>query len=41
MFLIKMSKKLTLDYDLVSWVVEEAFVKDEYKTVKTKTAKKH
>ena len=41
MFLIIMSKKLTLDYDIVSWVVEEALVKDEYRTVKTKAAKKH
>jgi hypothetical protein len=32
---IKMNKKLTLDSDIVSWVVEEAFVKDGHKTIKT------
>ncbi len=26
-----MKKKLTSDDDIVEWVVEEAFVKDEYK----------
>jgi hypothetical protein len=30
-----MKKKLAFDNDIVSWVVEEAFVKDAHKTTKT------
>jgi hypothetical protein len=28
-----MNKKKAFDKDIVSWVVEEAFVKDNYKTI--------
>ena len=31
----KMNKKRALDKDIVSWVVEEAFVKDNYKIIKS------
>jgi len=30
-----MNKKWAFDKDVVSWVVEEAFVKDNYKTTKS------
>jgi hypothetical protein len=30
-----MNKKRDFDKDIVSWVVEEAFVKDEHKTIKS------
>ncbi len=34
----RMKKKLVSDNDMVVWVVEEAFVKDEYRTAKKQAA---